>query len=227
MTGSVVANVRRWWPVPGLLALAIVVQNVAVESRYDVSGHAGEHLTSATVSFAGFAIVAILLYLTPAARRQPLVLVAGAGWLVTAVLVLIGNLRVVDALVDAGMAHTPTSELVQTATTDSAHDLANLAPWLGVVGALALTAVLWRHRHISARVAIGATILSVIFPPWIFPGAGVLMVTVARGIAVQRGERPHLSRATTPGDPIPDEFRFVVTSDSHEGIRSCPRTSSP
>jgi hypothetical protein len=189
MTRSAVIHVRRWWPVAVLLAISLVVQKAFFESRYDVSGHAGEHLSSATVAFPAFALVAILLVVTPCARRQPIVLVTSAIWLVSTVLVLVGNVRVVDALVRAGMADTPTSQLVEDATIDSAHDLANLAPWLGVLAALALTGALWRYRHITGRVAIGAAILSVIFPPWIVPGAGVLVVTIARCLAFHRAAR--------------------------------------
>jgi hypothetical protein len=190
--------VRRWWPVPVLLASSIVVQKVLVERRYDVSGHAAEHLQGATVLFPAVVIVAILLYAAPLARRQPLVLVACAMWLLSTMLVLIGNIRVVDALVDAGLADTSTSQLVMTETLASAHDLADLAPWFGVVSALAVTAALWRYGHISARVAIGAGLLSVVFPPWIVPGAGVFAVTIARCIAFQR-EAGHPTRsAGTP-----------------------------
>jgi hypothetical protein len=72
---SAVIHVRRWWPVPVLLATSLVVQKALFESRFDVSGHAAEHLSSATAAFPAFALVAILLYVTPPARRQPLVLV--------------------------------------------------------------------------------------------------------------------------------------------------------
>jgi hypothetical protein len=186
---SAVIHVRRWWPVPVLLATSLVVQKAFFESRYDVSGHAAEHLSSATAAFPAFALVAILLYVTPRARRQPLVLVTSATWLVSAVLVLVGNVRVVDALVRAGMGDTPTSQLVEDATIDTAHELANLAPWLGVLAALALTGALWRHRHVSGRVATGAAILNVIFPPWIVPGAAVLVLTIARCIEYHRASR--------------------------------------
>jgi hypothetical protein len=101
-------------------------------------------------------LVAILLYVTPLARRQPLVLVTSAMWLFSTVLVLVGNVRVVDALVGAGMSDTPTSQLIVDDTLDSGHDLANLAPWLGVLTAIALTGALWRYRHVSGRVAVGS-----------------------------------------------------------------------
>jgi hypothetical protein len=177
--------VRRWWPVPILLVAAILVQKTFVENRYDVSGHAAEHLQSATAVFPAVVIIAILLYATPSARRQPVVLLTCAMWLLSTVLVFVGNLRVVDTLVDAGLADVSTSQLVMTEALESAHDLANLAPWLGVVSALAVTGALWWYRHISARVAAGAAVLSLVFPPWIIPGAGMLVVTIARCIAFQ------------------------------------------
>ena len=200
MTGSASDHVRRWWPVPVALTISLFVQKTFFESRYKVSGHAGEHLSSASVAFPAFAIVAIVLYVTPRARRQPLVLAACAMWLVSTVLVLVGNIRVIEALVDAGMSDTPTSQLVGNPTVDSAHDLANLAPWLGVLAALAITGAFWGHRHVSGRVAAGAAILSVIFPPWIFPGAGVIVVTIACCIAFH-----HATRIDTPS-----EIRLVL-----------------
>ena len=178
--------VRRWWPVPALLLGSLVVQKVFFDRRYDVSGHAAEHLSSANAAFAGFAIVAILLFVTPPARRQPVVLVTSSAWLASTVLVLVGNVRVVDALIRAGAGHTATSELVPDANIDSAHDLANLAPWIGVLTALTLTGVFWRYRHVSGRVATGAAVVSVVVPPWIIPGAGVLILTLARCIAYHR-----------------------------------------
>lgn len=198
-----VTQARRWWPVPAFLAASLVAQKVLLESRYEISGHAAEHLASAGVIFAGSALVAILFYVTPGARRAPLVLLTSAAWLVGLILVLIGNVRVVDALVEAGMAHTSTSRLVENVTIASAHDLANSAPRLGVVAALGLTAALWRGRHISGRVAMGAGVLSVVFPPWVMPGAGVLVLVVARAMSHHRSFRdgpPPPVRATVPVD---------------------------
>ncbi|MEP7055890.1 MAG: hypothetical protein ABI912_11645 [Actinomycetota bacterium] len=179
--------VRRWWPVVLFVAAALVVQKALFESRYDVSGHAAGHLMSASAPFAAFALLATLLFVTPRARRDLLVLGTGAAWFGCTVLVLIGNVRVVDALVDAGKAHVSTDDLVQDAAIESAHDLANLAPWLAVVAALALTAAVWRSRQVSRRVAVAAAVLNLIFPPWVFPGAGLVVLTVARCIAHQRG----------------------------------------
>ena len=178
--------VRRWWPVVVLPAISLVIQNALFESRYDVAGHAAEHLSSASAPFFGFAVVLVLLYVTPPARRQVPVVVASGAWLGATVLVLIGNVRVVDALLRAGQGRTPTDALTEDGAVESAHDLANVAPFLGVAAALLLVGVLFLYRHIGVRLAIGAGALSVLFPPWIIPGAGVLVVTVARCVSYQR-----------------------------------------
>src|SRR6478735_9350801 len=97
----VVAVARRWWPVPLMLASSLVVQKLLFESRYEVSGHAAGHLSSATAPFGAFAFAGILLWTTPTGRRQPDVLLTCFAWLAATVLVLVGNVRVVDDLVDA------------------------------------------------------------------------------------------------------------------------------
>jgi hypothetical protein len=56
--------------VPVLLATSLVVQKALFESRYDVSGHAAEHLSTASVAFLAFALVATLLYVTPRPERR-------------------------------------------------------------------------------------------------------------------------------------------------------------
>jgi len=178
--------VRRWWPIAALLAGSVVVQKAFFESRYDVAGHAAGHLSSASAPFFGFAVIATLLFVTPPARRQVPVLISCAGWLAATVLVMVGNVRVVDALVRAGQGRTPTDALVENGNVESAHDLANVAPFVAVAAALALVGALFLYRHISRRLAIGAAVLSAVFPPWIIPGAGVLVVTIARCASYQR-----------------------------------------
>jgi hypothetical protein len=168
--------------VPAVFAGSLAAQKIAFESRYDVSGHAAGHLSSATAPFAAFAAVIILLWATPAARKQAGVVIACLAWLAATVLVLVGNVRVVDELVEAGLGHAPTEDLPDVAD----HGLANLAPWLAVVSAVAMAGALWRCGHVSPRVAVGAGVLSVVFPPWIIPGAGVVVLVVARCIAKGR-----------------------------------------
>jgi hypothetical protein len=180
----------RWWPVLAALGGTLVIQKVLFESRYDVSGHAAEHLSGASAPFFAVALVVILVWATPPALRQPDVLIACGVWLVATCLVLVGNVQVVDALIRAGMSQTPTEQIVWSPEIESAHGLANLAPWLGVIAALIMIAALWRRGHIGARLAIGASLVSLLFPPWIIPGAGVVVLVVGRVLARERPPTP-------------------------------------
>ncbi|MGH9279564.1 MAG: hypothetical protein ACRD12_15875 [Acidimicrobiales bacterium] len=173
---KILVFLRRWWPLPVLVGVSLFVQKTFFESRYDVSGHAAEHLMSATAPFFASVLVAILFWVTPGARRRVDVIVAAAAWWAATVLVLVGNVNVVDALVEAGYGHAGTDDIPVPVD----HGLANGAPWLGVVAALALTAVMWRRGHVSTGVAVGAALACLIVPPWIFPGAGVLVLVIAR-----------------------------------------------
>ena len=49
-----------------------------------------------------------------------------------------------------------------------------------------MAGVFWQRGHVSRNVAIGAALLSVVVPPWIVPGAGVIVLVVARCIAYAR-----------------------------------------
>ena len=186
---GLVAVARRWWPVPVVVASSIAVQKLLFESRYDVSGHAAGHLSSATAPFGAIVFVVILWWTTRAARREPDVLVFGGAWFAATVLVLVGNVRVVDALVDAGLGRAPTEGLPDVAD----HGLANLAPWLAVVAAVVMAGVFWRRGHVSRTVAIGSGLLSVVFPPWIIPGPGVVVLVVARCVAHTRSSTAGLA----------------------------------
>jgi glycerol-3-phosphate acyltransferase PlsY len=73
-----------------------------------------------------------------------------------------------------------------TPDIEAAHGWANLAPWLGVTTALILITVLWRRRYVSTPVAIGAGAASLLVPPWILPGAGVIVSVFARVLPRRR-----------------------------------------
>ena len=170
---------REWWPVPVFIASGLLAQEVLLSSRYDVGGHAAGHLSSAAAPFMAAAVLSILFWATPQARRQVDVLLAAAAWFGTTVLVMLGNLRVVDDLVAAGYSHTPTDSVPDVAD----HSLANSSVWYAVLAALVLVAAFRWRRLISNRATIGAAVLTVIFPPWIIPGAGVIVLTIVRCLA--------------------------------------------
>jgi len=183
-----VRGVCSWWPVPTFIALSVVVQTRFV-SRYDVGGHAAEHLASASAPFLAAATISILVWATPGALRQMDVVLAAAAWFAMTVVVMVGNLRVVDDLVQAGYAFTPTSTVPDIAD----HSLANSSIWWAVAAALVLVAAFrWRHHIGDAATAVAC--VAMIFPPWMIPGAGVLVLTVVRCVAHGRSRR----RRSTP-----------------------------
>ena len=173
--------VRMWWPVPALIAAALIAQQPLLSSRYDVGGHAAEHLTGASAPFMAAAVLSTLFWATPRARRQLDLLAAGGVWFATTLLVMMGNLRVVDDLVAAGYSRTPTGSVPDVAD----HSLANSSVWYAAAAALLLVAAWRRRRHIGNRATIGAVVATVIIPPWIIPGAGVIVLAIVR--LVQRG----------------------------------------
>ena len=173
--------VRDWWPLLALVATALTAQQLLLSSRYDVGGHAAEHLTGASAPFMSAAILSILFWTTPLARRQVDLVVTGGVWFAATLLVMLGNLRVVDDLVAAGYSRTPTGSVPDVAD----HSLANSSVWYAEVAALLLVAAWRRRRHIGNRATIGAVVATVIIPPWIIPGAGVIVLAIVR--LVKRG----------------------------------------
>lgn len=168
--------IRDWWPVPAFVAGAFLAQEVFLTSRYDVAGHAAEHLAGATAPFMAGGLLSVIFWATPSARRQVDLIAVGAVWLATTVLVMLGNLRVVDDLVTAGYSRTPTGAVPDVAD----HSLANSSVWYAEAAALVLVAAWRRRRHVGNRATLGAVVITVVIPPWIIPGAGVIVVAAVR-----------------------------------------------
>jgi len=175
---------REWWPVPAFIAVAVVAQSLLLTWRYDVGGHAAEHLGSASAPFMAAAVLAVLFWATPRARHQVDVILAAVAWFATTVVVMVGNLRVIDDLVQAGHGHTPTSAVPDIAD----HSLANASVWYAVGAAVVLLASFRWRRQIGTVATVGAG-AAMIFPPWIIPGAGVLVLTIVRCVARSKERR--------------------------------------
>jgi hypothetical protein len=172
----IVELAHRWWPLPAFIAVSLICQEVLLMSRYDVGGHAAGHLAGATVPFMAAAVLSIVFWATPPSRRQIDLLLVGAVWLATTILVLVGNLRVVDDLIAAGYGRTPTGSIPDIAD----HGLANSSVWYAEAAALVLIGA-WRRRgHIGNRATMGAVATTLVVPPWFIPGAGVIVLAIVR-----------------------------------------------
>ena len=90
---------RAWWPVPAIIAATLTAQQLLLTSQHDVGGHAAEHLAGASAPFMAAALLSIMFWATPRAPRQVDLLVVSCVWFATTLLVMLGNLRVVDDLV--------------------------------------------------------------------------------------------------------------------------------
>lgn len=183
------AIVRRWWPLPIAIAISLVTQQAVYSGRYDVGGHASEHIGSGTFVFLATVVAGVLLWVAPSARRSPIVLVGLAVWLGAGVAIAIGNAQVVDALIESGQAFTSTDALRDTVAVSDAHDLANTAPLYAVAGAMVVTYGLYRAGVASTRLAIVAAVLNVLIPYWIVPGFGLAVIAIRRCIARERAAR--------------------------------------
>lgn len=185
-TDRLVRIVRRGWPAAAFVAGSLLGQQLLLKSRYDVGGHAAEHLNSATAPFMAAAVLAIAFWATPAARRQRELVITAVAWFIATLFVMAGNLRVVNDLVDAGHGRTPTGSVPDIAE----HSLANSSPWYAAGIALIIVLTWQRRRHISNRATIAAVVISLIVPPWISPGAGVVVLAIIR--LVQHVQHPEV-----------------------------------
>ncbi len=188
---ALVPWIRRFWPIPALLAAVITVQAVWT-SRYTVTGHAAEHLASASPVFGlAFLIGVVVWGVAAASRRTPGLWILVALVIAGAVGVAMGNVRVVDAI---GGASWSTEEVELLGPTRpgfvDGHDLAERAALFTVAISILLALWLWRHHAVSGRVCAGAVVLTIIVPYWIFPGAGVVVLAVALVIAQLRSAQP-------------------------------------
>jgi hypothetical protein len=184
----------RWWPIPVAVGLSLLIQRAAYTGRYEVRGHAAGHLSSGSFVFLAVVVAGVLLWSTPAARRSPLVLVGLAVWLSAGVAIAIGNVLVVDALIDTGQATTSTGGITESSTLSDSHWLANAAPFVAVVGAFVVVFALYLVGAASARLAGVAGVLNVLVPPWILPGSGVILITIACVVLAERTARSTVGR---------------------------------
>ena len=191
--GRVLAFLRRWWPVAAFLVPVLVAQTVW-SFRYDLAGHAADHLQSATPVFPMAFLSAVLLWALPSrGRRDPLLWLLVAAAIACCLVVLAGNVRVIDAIGGANWNDAQASQLGPTRPGfESGHDLAELGAWAAVLATMLVAGLLWLRGLVSGRVAVAAALVSLVFPYFIAPGAGVVVLAVS--VAVARSRRLAQSR---------------------------------
>jgi hypothetical protein len=191
--GRVLAFLRRWWPVAAFLVPVLVVQAVW-SSRYHLAGHAADHLQSATPVFPMAFLSAVLLWALPGRGRRDLLLwLLVVAAIASCLVVLAGNARVIDAIGGATWNDAQASQLGPTRPGfESGHDLAEVGTWGAVLATMLVAGLLWLRGLVSARVAVAAALVSRVFPHFIAPGAGLVVLVVS--VAVERSRRLAQSR---------------------------------
>jgi len=158
----------------------LVVQTVW-SGRYDVAGHAADHLQSATPVFPMVFLSAVLVWALPGRGRRDLLLGAAIA---SCLVVLAGNVQVIDAIDGATWSDTQASQLGPARPGfESGHDLAALGAWGAVLATILAAGLLWRRQLVSAKVAAAAAIVSLVVPYFIAPGAGVVVLAVSAAVA--------------------------------------------
>ena len=197
LVGRVLGFLRRWWPVAAFLVPVLVAQTVW-SSRYDLAGHAADHLQSATPVFPMAFLSAVLLWALPGrGRRDPVLWLLLATAIASCLVVLAGNVRVIDAIGAATWNDAQASQLGPTRPGfESGHDLAEVGAWGAVLATMLVAGLLWLRGLVSARVAVAAALVSLVFPHFIAPGAGLVVLVIS--VAVTRWRRLARSRSLSP-----------------------------
>lgn len=201
-----IATLRSWWPLAAAFAAGVTADVTFKNSFEAVGEHAAGHLASASVFFPSLTVIFVLLWSTPRARRQADVWLSASAWAAGRYVVMVGNLRVVNAIGDRPWTDDTADELgASIPAFESGHDLAMVGAWTAVGAAILLALVLLVRGHITRQAAIGSVALSLIVPPFLDPGAGVLVLVAALCLARRRREAGSLTvdGAVTPQPSYP------------------------
>ena len=190
LTDRLLEIFRNWWPVAAFLVPVLVAQTLW-SGRYEVAGHAAGHLQSATPVFPMIFLSAVLLWALPGrGRRDRLLWLLLAAAIASCLVALAGNVRVIDAIGAATWNYAQASQLGPTRPGfESGHDLAELGAWGAVLATMLVAGLLWLRGSASARVAVAAALVSLVFPHFIAPGAGMVVLAVSAAMAHARGDR--------------------------------------
>jgi hypothetical protein len=164
-----------------LVVVCVAVMDLVSESLVETNGgHAGGHLASAQSPFPLIPLLALMIWALPERdRRRPLIWIAALVIVVGGVIDTIGNLEVVDAIGDATWNDAEAQRIGPTRPGfEEGHDLAGLGMSIVTGGAIAFAAAMALTRNLHPVAALASAALSFVFPPWIAPGFGLIVIVV-------------------------------------------------
>jgi hypothetical protein len=169
------------------------VANLTLDAFVDPRGeHARGHFGSAQSTLGPPGLLALMFWALP--RRAAWVLgLLGMAALVILVgcgITLAGNLKVIDVASAQGWTEAEAEAVEETLpSVREGHDQASTGMWMVVGGAVAFAAILMATKAVGRGAGISSIVLSVIFPPWIAPGLGLVVVAIALLRERERRER--------------------------------------
>lgn len=187
---AVVTNRRVMLPFAAFIG-SIIVTNVVVGAAVEANGpHARGHLASAQSAVPLVFLLGASFWALRNDRRRPLLWAAALVTVIGVSIVVAGNLHVVNTIGAGASAQAETAARTpRPGGIEEGHTLASRGMLITQLGAIAFTvALVLSKRTIGIGTAIWSVALSVLFPPWIVPGAGLVIVAAALVIRASRHE---------------------------------------
>jgi hypothetical protein len=165
------------------IVASIVGTNVVTGALVEARGtHARDHLASAQAAIPFATVLAVILWAYPARRDVHTAIVWAAALVALAGFVLIatGNLQVVHAIAGASWTDAQAQRLGPARPGfDAGHDLVDTGTRIAQLGAALAAVISALAGAIGWVAAIASVFLTAVFPPWILPGAGLLVIAIA------------------------------------------------
>ncbi|CAN5611132.1 hypothetical protein BH24ACT26_BH24ACT26_09070 [soil metagenome] len=181
-----------------LVVVCVAIMDFVSESLVETSGpHARGHLASAQGPFPLLPLLALMIWALPHKDRYyPLIWIAALVIVVGGVIDTIGNLQVIDAIGDAAWSDAQAERLGSARPGfEEGHDLAGVGMSIITAGAIAFAAAIALTRNVRPVTALASAALTFVFPAWIGPGFGLIVIVVALLRRKNRLERSNVKEA--------------------------------
>ena len=181
-----------------LVVIIVAMANLVSDALIETSGsHARDHLASAQGPFPLIPLIALMIWVIPSPdRRHPLIWVAVLAILVGGVIDVMGNLQVIDAIGDASWNDAQAERLgARRPGFEEGHDLAATGTLIITAGAILFAAAMALTRNVHPVTALASAALTFVFPPFIAPGFGLIVLVVALLRKKNRLERSIIEEA--------------------------------